>query len=116
MAANIIHTPLPKLTTKSAPEKRELMLFLTLTTRATSAAKTTVERIAVIMATISAMIGTGWDSRKRDNMKVMAESPALTRCDTRRVNRVVFAISASLEESPTRDKMLVGMVYPNCGP
>lgn len=115
-AANTIHKPLPKLTTKSAPGKRESMFSLTPRTSATFAAKAIVEKIAVIMATKSVIVEIRWERCKSDNTKATVESAALTRCITSIVRRVVSATFASLEESPTTDRMLVGTVYPNCGP
>lgn len=115
-AASTIHKPLPKLTAKSLPGKRESTLFLTPTTRATFAAKTTVETTAVIVAIMSPIVAIKCERSKRDNTKATVESAALTRCNTSIVRRVGFATSASLEENPTRDKMLVGTVYPNCRP
>jgi hypothetical protein len=115
-AAKTIHKPLPKVTTKSVPGKRESMLSLTPKTSATFAAKAMVETIAVIMATKNVIVVIRWERCKRDNTKATVESAALTRCSTRIVRRVVSATFASLEESPTTDKMLVGTVYPNCGP
>jgi hypothetical protein len=68
------------------------------------------------MATKNVIVVIRWERCKRDNTKATVESAALTRCSTRIVRRVVSATFASLEESPTTDKMLVGTVYPNCGP